>query len=141
METVVLTCYAARALSCHSKDNKCQVWHKLRPAAEGDPPRGNDFISRENLFAGAKIFPRGVSVVHLNCSFARQLCCILRTISPKHRTNWGSQRRETLLGSVNFSSHFFVQAQKSREGWRRLFLTCYAVHERVGARQISPAPP
>ena len=37
-------------------------------------------------------------------------------------TNWGSQRRETLLGSVIFSSHFFVQAQKSREGRESAFL-------------------
>ena len=40
----------------------------------------------------------------LRRGIAHGLCCPNRTISPKHRANWGSQRRGTLLGSVDFGS-------------------------------------
>ena len=41
-------------------DTKCQVWHKMGPAAEGDPPRGRNYDSRKS-FCCAKIFSRGLS--------------------------------------------------------------------------------
>ena len=63
-------------------------------------------------------------------------------------TNCVPQRRETLLAGFYFSSHFFVQAQKSREGWRRLILTggrgrelfCHSKNnKRQVWRKLSPA--
>ena len=63
-------------------------------------------------------------------------------------TNCVPQRRENLLAGFYFSSHFFVQAQKSREGWRRLILTggrgrelfCHSKNnKRQVWRKLSPA--
>ena len=44
-----LTYFIAHELNCHSKHNKRQVWRKLSPAAEGNPPRGDNF--RSNTFS------------------------------------------------------------------------------------------
>ena len=60
--------YRARMrASEHSREERSGLRNLLRcDEAEGNPPRGISFIFRENLFAGAKIFPRGDLAANLS---------------------------------------------------------------------------
>ncbi len=66
---LILTCFFAHELCSHSKHNKRQVWRKLCPAAQKRGFARGSILGgcfTANLFAIAKIFPRGTSGYDFN---------------------------------------------------------------------------
>ena len=72
---LILTGGLARELFCHSKNNKRQVWRKLCPAAEGNPPRGISFLSSRISFASQNKCREGWNLLILTGGLAHELFC------------------------------------------------------------------
>ena len=123
-----LNCLIAHERICHSNDSKRQVWRKLSPAAEGNPPRGilffaKIFLLRKNLSASfkrqvwrklsvnkcflAKSPVGSLPFVHREISHCGEISVRARVL-PRE-----TQRRGTLLGSFHFYVHAFLLLRKT----------------------------